>query len=52
MLSPDNFLAEQCCDMHPSPKRVSFSAISFHSSTGSILSQPDLRSILTLVRPS
>lgn len=51
MLSPDSFRAERCCDMRPSPKTVSFAAISFHSSTGSILSQADLRPISTLVRP-
>lgn len=51
MLSPDSFRAERCCDIRPSPKTVSFAAISFHSSTGSILSQADLRAISTAVRP-
>jgi hypothetical protein len=51
MLSLDNFRVQQCCDTHPIPKTVSYKAISFHSSTGRIPSQADLRSISTLVWP-
>jgi hypothetical protein len=51
MLSPDNFRAGQCCDTQPFPKTVSFTAISFHSSTGCIPSPADLMSISAVVQP-